>query len=132
MLGKGIPCTVELSREGLSAMMGNQNCRVGITFTSSPPQEIHDCILRSEAATMVYLQQHNSIPTPKIDWACESDPGNPLGVDYILMEKLDGNPLDWQAATLHLKEKVMQQLVAIFLECPLGSFAFALSRGHKL
>ncbi|KAK7428389.1 hypothetical protein QQZ08_005146 [Neonectria magnoliae] len=112
-------------------MMGNQNCHAEITFqdnikwlarfriarTSSPPREARDWILRSEAATMIYLQQHTCIPTPKIfDWACESDPGNPLGVGYILMEKLDGKSLDWQAAAPAQREKVMQQLVDIFLE----------------
>lgn len=112
-------------------MMGGQNCHAEIIFednvkwlarfrlttTSSPPQEVRDWILRSEAATMTYLQRHTSIPTPKIfDWACESDPRNPLGYGYILMEMLDGNPLDWQSATPMEKEKVMQQLVNIFLD----------------
>ncbi|KAJ5848179.1 hypothetical protein N7455_012136 [Penicillium solitum] len=111
--------------------MGNQNCHAEITFddnvkwlarfrlarTSSPPREVRDWILRSEAATMTYLQRYTCIPTPKFfDWACESDPENPLGVDYILMEKLDGKSLDWQAATPQQKEKVMQQLVDICLE----------------
>jgi hypothetical protein len=131
MLRKGISCTADLSRKSLSAMMGNQNCHAEITFhdnvkwlarfrlgrTSSPPREVRDWILQSEAATMTYLQRYTRIPTPKIfDWACESDPGNPLGVDYIFMEKLDGKPLDWQAATSQQKERVMQQLVDIFLE----------------
>jgi aminoglycoside phosphotransferase (APT) family kinase protein len=112
-------------------MMGNQNCHTELVFddgvkwlarfrltrTSSPPREVRDSILRSEAATMTYLQRYTRIPSPKIfDWACESDPGNPLGVDYILMEKLDGKSIDWQAATLEQKDKVMQQLVDIFLE----------------
>ena len=128
----GIPCTIaELSRKNLSAMMGNQNCHVEITFqdnvkwlarfhllkTSSPPREIHDWILQSEAATMIYLQRYTRIPTPKVfDWACKSDPRNEIGVDYILMEKLDGKSLDWQSATPQQREKVMQQLVDIFLE----------------
>lgn len=131
MLREGILCTVDLSRKSLSAMMGNQNCHAEITFddnvkwlarfrlarTSSPPREVRDWILRSEAATMTYLQRYTCIPTPKIfDWACESDSENPLGVDYILMEKLDGKSLDWQAATPQQKEKVMQQLVDIYLE----------------
>jgi len=122
---------VELSRKSLSAMMGGQNCHVEIVFqdnvkwlarfrlarTSSPPPEVRDRILRSEAATMIYLQQHTRIPVPKIfDWACESDPRNPLGVGYILMEKLDGKPLDWQTATPAQREKIMQRLVSIFLE----------------
>ncbi|KAJ5950725.1 uncharacterized protein N7479_009138 [Penicillium vulpinum] len=111
--------------------MGNQNCHAEITFddnvkwlarfrlarTSSPPPEVRDWKLRSEAATMTYLQRYTCIPTPKIfDWACESNSGNPLGVDYILMEKLDGKSLDWQAATPQQKEKVIQQLVDISLE----------------
>ncbi|CAG8000973.1 unnamed protein product [Penicillium salamii] len=131
MLKEGIPCTVDLSRKSLSAMMGNQNCHAEITFdddvkwlarfrlarTSSPPLEVRDWILRSEAATMTYLQRYTCIPTPRIfDWASESDPGNQIGVGYILMEKLDGKSLDWQAATPQQKEKVMQQLVDISLE----------------
>jgi len=112
-------------------MMGNQNCHAEITFednvkwlarfrlakTISPPREVRDCILRSEAATMAYLREHTHIPIPKIfDWACESDPGNQIGVGYILMEKLNGNPLDWQTATPAQREKIMQQLVDVFLE----------------
>ncbi|KAJ5558471.1 hypothetical protein N7461_002443 [Penicillium sp. DV-2018c] len=111
--------------------MGFQNCHAEITFvdnvkwlarlrltkTSSPPREVRDWILRSEAATMTYLQQNTCIPTPKVfDWACESDPENLLGIGYILMEKLDGKPLDWQAANAEQKEKIMQQLVELFLE----------------
>lgn len=131
MLREGVSCSVDLSRKSLSAMMGNQNCHAEITFddnvkwlarfrlarTTSPPREVREWILRSEATTMIYLQRCTHIPTPKVfDWACESDPGNSLGVDYILMEKLDGKPLSWQAATPQQKEKVMQQLVDIFLE----------------
>ncbi|GKT49134.1 uncharacterized protein ColSpa_09315 [Colletotrichum spaethianum] len=66
---------------------------------------------------MTYLQEHTSIPVPTIfDWACESDPGNHLGVSYILMEKIDGKPLVWQTTTRAQREKVMQQLVDVFLE----------------
>ena len=111
--------------------MGNQNCHVDVTFqdgvswlarfrltkTSSPPREVRDYILRSEAATMMYLQQHTQVPTPKIfDWACESDPNSSLGAGYILMEKLDGEPLDWDSATPEQREKLMQQLVDVFLD----------------
>ncbi|KAL4899486.1 hypothetical protein BDW74DRAFT_171526 [Aspergillus multicolor] len=131
MLRDGIPCTVDLSRKSLSSMMGNQNCHDEIVFedkvkwlarfrlarASSPPPEVRDWIFRSEAATMTYLQQHTRIPAPRIfDWVCESNPANQLGFGYVLMEKLDGKPLDWQAATPPQKEKVLQQLVGIFLE----------------
>ncbi|XXG99673.1 hypothetical protein Hte_006014 [Hypoxylon texense] len=113
-------------------MMGGQNCHAEITFqdnvkwlarfrlakTSSPPVEARDYILRSEAATMNFLRKHTRIPSPEVfDWACESDPQNPLGdIGYILMERIEGKPLDWQLATSSQKEKVMQQLADIFLE----------------
>ena len=111
-------------------MMGNQNWHVEIIFqdnvkwlvrfhlvkVSSPP-EIHNWILRSEATTMIYFQKHTRIPTPKVfDWACKSDPRNEIGVDYILMEELEGKPLNWQEATPQQREKVMQQLADAFLE----------------
>ncbi|KAI1378103.1 hypothetical protein F4677DRAFT_458802 [Hypoxylon crocopeplum] len=128
----GIPCTVNSSVKSLSTMMGGQNCHAEITFEdnvkwlarfrlsniSSPPLEARDYILRSEAATMEFLQKYTRVSSPKThDWACESDPSNPLGqVGYILMEKMEGRPLDWQGASPSQKEKVMQQLVDIFLE----------------
>ncbi|KAI0198917.1 hypothetical protein F4808DRAFT_434249 [Astrocystis sublimbata] len=128
----GMPCTVNLSRKELSSMMGGQNCHAEITFhdgvkwlarfrvtnMASPPLEARDYILQSEAATMAFVQEHTAIPSPKLhDWGCESDAENPLGaVGYILMEKMPGRPLDWQMATTSQKEKVMQQLVDVFLE----------------
>ncbi|KAK1978677.1 hypothetical protein LZ30DRAFT_762318 [Colletotrichum cereale] len=130
-LREGIPCTVNLSRRHLSAMMGHQNChaevmfedgvswlaRLPLTRTTSPPEEVRDFILRSEAGTLAYLHDRTSIPVPKIfDWACGSDPENQLGVSYIPMEKLHGMPLDWHSANLAQKEKVMQQLADFFLE----------------
>lgn len=63
-------------------------------------------MLRSEVATMEFLQRHTRIPSPRVfDWACESDPANMVGVGYILMEKLQGAPLDWQGATTAQKRR---------------------------
>lgn len=109
-----VPCAVDLSPKNLSAMMGGQNCHAEVVFADglvwlarfrlsspiSPPLEVRDYVLRSEAATLEFLQRHTCIPSARIfDWACESDLANMVGVDYILMEKLSGNPLDWQGAT---------------------------------
>ena len=111
--------------------MGNQNCHAEVIFedgvswiagfrltkTSSSPLQVRDYLLQSEAATMTYLQKNTKLPTPKIfHWASESDPINILGVSYILMEKMDGEPLDWSSATTEQREKIMQQLADIFLE----------------
>lgn len=130
--GDMISCTAKLSREKLRSMMGGQNCHADVTFQdgvkwvarfrlaargSSPPREIRDHILRSEAATLAYLERHTTIPVPRVfGWVCEHDPANPLGVGYILMEKLDGMALDWGALNSNQREKTMQQLADIFLE----------------
>ncbi|KAI8628610.1 hypothetical protein F5Y19DRAFT_464980 [Xylariaceae sp. FL1651] len=81
--------------------------RFRLSSPISPPPEVRDYVLRSEAATLEFLQRH----TP-----CESDPANTVGVAYILMEKLHGTPLDWQGTTAAQKEKVVRQLVDIMLE----------------
>ncbi|KAK3375078.1 hypothetical protein B0H63DRAFT_496348 [Podospora didyma] len=102
-------------------MMGGQNCHVEISFddgvqwlarfklaqTSSPPLEIRDYILASEAATMEVF-----------DWASESDPHNTVGTGYILTEKMKGAPLNWQQRTIDQdqKDKVLRQLADIHLE----------------
>jgi hypothetical protein len=130
-LRQGISCKMQLSSEHLLKRMGNQNCHAVITFeddtewlarfrltwTPSPPQKVRNHITRSEAATLLYLKRHTQVPTPTVyDWACESDSDNSVGVGYILMEKLEGEPLDWETANPEQKEKIMQQLVEIFLE----------------
>jgi aminoglycoside phosphotransferase (APT) family kinase protein len=112
-------------------MMGGQNCHADIIFADgvtwiarfrlssaiSPPPNVRDYVLRSEAATMEFLDKHTKIPSPSIfDWACESDPANVVGVGYILMEKMPGKPLDWQRAKAEQREKVVQQLADVMLE----------------
>jgi hypothetical protein len=112
-------------------MMGGQNCHAEITFddgvvwlarfrlakVSSPPPPARDYILRSEVATMVFMRTRTRVQVPKVfDWSAESDPDNDVGLGYILMEKLQGKPLDWQTLTAQQKETVMQQLADLFLE----------------
>ncbi|KAK3690233.1 hypothetical protein B0T22DRAFT_463215 [Podospora appendiculata] len=151
--GTNVQCAIDLSPKKLSAMMGGQNCHAEVVFADgvvwlarfrlsspiSPPLEVRDYVLRSEAATMEFLQRHTRIPSPRVfDWACESDPANTVGVGYILMEKLQGAPLDWQGATTAQREKVVRQLVDIMLEIErhpfdrLGSLmaTTAMSRGE--
>ncbi|TWU71219.1 hypothetical protein ED733_000610 [Metarhizium rileyi] len=111
--------------------MGGQNCHAEIKFEDgavwlarfrlssaiSPPTEIRDYVLQSEATTMQFLERYTRIPSPRVfDWACESDPTNTIGVGYILMEKMPGTPLEWQSATAVQKEKIVRQLAEIMLE----------------
>jgi hypothetical protein len=127
----GVPCTIDLSVKSLSAAMGGHCCHApaivddGVTWfarfrldkVSSPPVEARDYILRSEAATMVFLRTQTGVPVPKVfDWAAEADLENEVGMGYILMAKMEGKPLDWQQLTGEQKEKVLQGFVDVFLE----------------
>jgi hypothetical protein len=68
-------------------------------------------------ATMMYLKSRTSVPVTKVvDLSTESNPKNDVGLGYILMEKVQEKPLDWQNLTAQQKEKIMQQLADIFLE----------------
>ncbi|KAG6095823.1 hypothetical protein E4U30_002017 [Claviceps sp. LM220 group G6] len=129
--GADVPCTIDLSPETLSALMGGQNCHAEITFEDgvvwlarfrvasavAPPPEVCDDTLQSEATAMQFLERHTRVPSPRVfDWACESDPTNTIGVGYILMEKLNGTSLHWPSATASQKEKIVRQYAEIMLE----------------
>lgn len=101
-------------------MMGGQNCHAEIVFddgvswlarfrldkVASPPVAARDYILRSEVATLAFLQNRTEVPVPRVfAWKADSDPENDIGTGYILMEKMEGNPLDWQQLTAEQKEK---------------------------
>ncbi|KAG6026230.1 hypothetical protein E4U40_002237 [Claviceps sp. LM458 group G5] len=128
-------------------MMGGRNCHAEITFEDgvvwiarfrivsaiTPPLEVRDYILQSEAMTMQFLDRHTRVPSPRVfDWACESDPTNTIGVGYILMEKLNGTSLRWHEATTAQKEKIVRQFAEIMLELerhPFDQLGSLISKG---
>lgn len=75
-----------------------------ITSTTTQPDQQHQCILRvtmpvvpwykteSEVATTEYIRRHTNIPVPKI-YAYDSSIDNKLGLEWIMMEKVKGQPL---------------------------------------
>ncbi|KAM5485306.1 hypothetical protein MaudMau93_005459 [Microsporum audouinii] len=46
----------------------------------------------SEVAILKYVKQHTNVPAPEVYAWC-SDPANPVGAEYIIMEKAAGVPL---------------------------------------
>lgn len=71
--------------------------------------------MRSEIATLQFLEQ-TGVPAPKVfDFAPEHT-SNPIGVGYILMEKLPGKSLDWSTATSEQRKTVINQLADVFIE----------------
>lgn len=109
--------------------MGGMNYHVDINFddgvrwiarirrfnATSPPPALRDYILQSEIATLKFLEQ-TDVPSPKVfGYALECEE-NPVGVGYILMEKLPGSSLRWAVTTPEEREKVMSQLADVFIE----------------
>lgn len=113
--------------------MGGMNYHVEVRFddgitwiarirrlnATSPPPALRDYIIQSEVATLLFLEEQTggAVPAPKVyDFALEQQPGNAVGVGFILMEKLPGKSLRWSIATQQERERVMSQLADIFVE----------------
>lgn len=65
----------------------------------------------SEAATLDYIRLHG-LRTPEVYAWC-STKANPIGAEYIIMEKLDGTPLGdkWFSMTPKEQYKIMTQIL---------------------
>ncbi|KAI1132168.1 hypothetical protein F5Y10DRAFT_274984 [Nemania abortiva] len=128
---RGMPCSIpplQYDHANRSSVMGGMNYHVEICFddgvrwiarirrfnTTSPPLALRDYILQSEVATLKFLESIN-VPAPRVfDFALESK-SNPVGVGYILIEKLNGRSLQWSHATPEQKNKLMKDLADIFI-----------------
>ena len=82
----------------------------------------------SEVATMEFLRQELLFPIPRIyGWNSSSSPTtNPVGAEYIIMERLRGVPLNLKWKTLSRKE----MLVIIKQLCELESTLFNTTFSH--
>lgn len=134
-LRHGTPCSAPPLRHNRGtehSAMGGMNYHIEISFddgikwmarvrrfnATSPPPAVRDYIFQSEVATLNFLEK-TRVPAPKVfDFALENDPSNLVGVGYILMEKLPGEPLagSWDSATQEQKRKFMDQLSDIYIE----------------
>ncbi|KAJ5240209.1 hypothetical protein N7468_004828 [Penicillium chermesinum] len=114
-----------------SALRGGLKCSIPHDLQSnatSPPAELRDYILRSEVATLQFLGE-TQVPVPKVfDFNfCET---NPVGVGYILMEKLPGSSLRWSLATPEQRRKVTSQLADVYIELKAHPFTMTGSMHH--
>jgi aminoglycoside phosphotransferase (APT) family kinase protein len=115
--------------------MGGMNYHIEILFedgiswlarirrfnATSPPPELRDYILGSEVLTLQFLSKIK-VPIPTV-FDFNPDDSNPVGVSYILMEKLSGKSLRWSLTTLKQRQKVTSQLADIYIE--LKGFPFS-------
>ncbi|KAF9767663.1 hypothetical protein IL306_015140 [Fusarium sp. DS 682] len=131
-LRQGVPCCIpplQYDRATRSSVMGGMNYHIEVRFddgvtwmarirrfnATSPPAALRDYIIRSEVATLMFLEK-TGVPAPRVyDFALEG-PDNTVGVGFILMEKLPGKSLRWSIATQQQRERVMSQLADTFVE----------------
>ncbi|KAI0106207.1 phosphotransferase enzyme family-domain-containing protein [Nemania sp. FL0031] len=128
----GIPCSIpplRYDRATRYSVMGGMNYHIEVQFNdgvkwlarvrrfnaTSPPPVLRDYILQCEVATLRFLES-TAVPSPKVfDFNLEHA-DNPVGVGYILMEKLPGSPLRWGKETEDQRNKLMSQLADVLIE----------------
>lgn len=84
---------------------------------TSPPAGLRNYIMRSEVATLQFLSRTN-VPSPKV-FDFDLDESNPIGVSYILMEKMSGRTVGTslsKASRAEQRMKVLDQLADIYID----------------
>lgn len=131
-LRQGMPCSVppfQYERAKRSSVMGGMNYHIEIEFedgikwlarirrfnATSPPAALRDYIFKSEIATLMFLEK-TAVPSPRVLGYALEGPDNPVGVSYMLIEKLAGSSLRWSIATVEQRTKVIEQVADIFIE----------------
>lgn len=136
-LRNGVPCTIptlvpdsqgQLNIKAVSSQTGGQNCNLDVRFQDGtvwlarirlddpllPPRSTQAYIFLSEVYTLKYLE-NAGIPAPKVFHFATESSENPVGVPFLLMEKIDGVPLMWDMTTPAQRTKVVEQMADIFL-----------------
>ena len=112
----------------LLSQTGGQNCNIDIHFEDGivwlarirltdallPPKPTQAYIFLSEVFTLKYLET-TRVPAPKVYHFATESSDNPVGVPFMLMEKMKGSPLVWDETTSAQKTKVLEQLADVFL-----------------
>lgn len=105
-------------------MMGGMNIHIEILFedgiswlarirrsnATSPPLELRNYIMLSEVATLKFLSERTNVPDPQaFHFNLDENETNPIGVGYILMQKMPGRslPMSDHHITREQKKKVL-------------------------
>jgi hypothetical protein len=136
-LRDGISCSIPLlNYDTMTRMMGGMNCHIPLNFddgvtwicrirrnnVSSPPPELQNLIILSEAATLCFLV-NTKVPVPRVHDFAVMTSTNPVGVGYIVMDKLEGQPLpNWNDIPVDRMEHILEQFVEVFVELEKSPF----------
>ena len=89
-------------------------CRIRRHNITTTPVAHQNRLILSEAATYQFLSSRTLVPVPKVHDYSIYSPSNPIGVGYILMDKLAGKPLSDCDLTDADRERVLSQLANVF------------------
>ncbi|KAJ6554017.1 hypothetical protein DFH09DRAFT_1318675 [Mycena vulgaris] len=66
--------------------------------------------VESEIATMQYIAAHTTIHTPRV-YGWNSDASNPVGLEYMILEKISGVPANevWDTLPIHRKQVMVSE-----------------------
>ncbi|KAL4891336.1 hypothetical protein BDV59DRAFT_182251 [Aspergillus ambiguus] len=145
-LNGGQKCEIEHPPAwGHGSLMGCANYHARIRFTddssvwllrvprisSGIPQSLADYLIRSEYATLKFLETTN-VPAPRaFDYGLAGDKNNKAGVSYILLEQMAGKPWNMQGpsgkrlADDKDKERIWNGLADILIEIQRHPFSKA-------
>ncbi|KAM7210566.1 hypothetical protein V8F06_014052 [Rhypophila decipiens] len=111
----GMECSLRLD-DAEQVRMGGMHVHFPVHFPvhlidgTSFSDPLTDEILLSECATLKWLEEVK-FPAPKLGgYGLKGDPGNTVGVAFMLIEWLPGNSFDRASATEDQKRKVFSQL----------------------
>jgi hypothetical protein len=90
-------------------------------FSLRCPQAVQDYILLSEFATLVYLHRIG-VPAPTVHGYGLMADTNGVGVNYILMDKLQASPLRWHNLGPDGRHHILRQLAKVFISLERNSF----------
>ena len=87
----------------------SQNSRQYIMRITLPVEPFYKT--ESESATLAYIRKHTSISVPNVV-AYDSNHENPLGFEWMLLEKIDGVPLSdvWERMDFKSKTKLSKEI----------------------
>ncbi|CAL1708655.1 unnamed protein product [Somion occarium] len=96
-------------------------CRIRRVNINTPPAAIEDVVIQSEVATMRFLHSVG-VPVPRVhDFGLHTS-DNPVGTAYILMDEVNGEPLNWTYIDEGDKKYILEQYADIFIKLSGHSF----------
>jgi hypothetical protein len=95
--------------------MGRQNAEAG---TRQRAERAHRILVASEYATLEFLSNTKVRAPHGFGYGLQSDPENRVGVSYIFIELLPGEPYSPASATPEQKYRCFEQLSDILIKIP--------------